>query len=185
MKRPARIPSRFATMAACLAACVAASAVARAECFGTCYTNYASCSETSSLQGLCKGERDICLEQCRTGTPDGNPRPAAPSAHWAYIVFDAPTGRFGKATGTPNGQAAMARARAQCSERGGKSCDWRLSARDGCVAVAGGVNDRGMTGWQTSRANGGLAVLRQRILQECRRLGGRQCTIRVEACSWE
>jgi hypothetical protein len=51
--------------------------------------------------------------------------------------------------------------------------------------VAGGVRDSGMTGWQTSRGNGGLAVLRQKILQECRRLGGRQCAIRVEACSWD
>ena len=156
MTHPARIPRRVAWLAGCLAACVATSGVARADCFGACYTNFASCSASSSLQGLCEGERDLCLQECRTNAPDRNPRAAAPSASWAYIVFDAPTGRFGKATGTPNGQAAMARARAQCAERGGKSCNWRLSARDGCVAVAGGANDSGMIGWQTSRGNGCL-----------------------------
>lgn len=160
------------------------AASARAECFGSCYSNYASCAASGLLLGQCAGERDLCLQQCR-GTPNPTPRPLVPSASWAYIVFDSATGKFGKASGTPNGQAAMARARAQCAQQGGKSCDWRLSARDGCVAVAAGSGGGGTTGWQTSRGNGGRAVLQQKILAECRRLGGRQCAIRAEACSWD
>jgi hypothetical protein len=172
-------------MAALLLLAGGAAATAHAECFNNCYNNYASCAASGLLLGQCAGERDLCLQQCRGATPNPPPRPLVPSASWAYIVFDSATGKFGKASGTPNGQAAMARARAQCAQQGGKSCDWRLSARDGCVAVAGGTGDGGMTGWQTSRGNGGRAVLQQKILAECRRLGGRQCAIRAEVCSWD
>lgn len=163
------------------------AAPAQAECFSACYDNYSSCASSSSLQGLCEGQRDVCLQQCRSGRVPGGGGGGGPlpSANWAYIMYDTATGLFGTASGTPNGQAAMAQSRAQCAKRGGKRCDFPLSARDGCVAVAAGARGTGLTGWQTSRGNGGRPVLRQRVLAECRRQGGQQCAIKAEVCSWD
>jgi Domain of unknown function (DUF4189) len=142
----------------------------------------ANCTDPTS-ELTCRFQCDQTYGDPSAGSGDGRPLP--PSQKWAYIVYDINSGYWGSASNDSNGQAAMARARQVCRTRGGSQCEWQLSGRDGCVAVARGDNGTGLSAHRTSRSRGGREAVDRQVLQACAQSGGRNCKIAATVCSWD
>jgi hypothetical protein len=151
-------------------------------CEGTCEGLFQGCMQFENPNTGCQAELDRCLRSCQGGK--GSSSPLAPARLWGFMVYDIPTGRYGRSYGYTNGMEARGAARAACFRAGGQQCNWQIPARDGCVAIAQGVGGSGRMAHQKSGGSEALEIAKRKAVGNCRAEGGRDCQVVAYTCSW-
>jgi len=177
------------TLLAAIGALAQASRAA-ADQYGLCLQQCGLLPEcTGGAGGDCASARSVCESNCtlasmRGGSGGGARGPAVKALIHGAIVYDAATGRSGRAWGDDNGQTAFKRAQQRCKAAGGRTCDITVPIQDGCAVVASGDRGYGLTGYQKSGGHEALPDAISKAIAECRRLQGQNCQITAQVCSW-
>lgn len=73
-------------------------------CEGTCEGFFQACMQYETPNTGCQAELDRCLRSCKGGK--GSSLPLAPARLWGFMIYDIPTGRYGRSYGYTNGMEA-------------------------------------------------------------------------------
>jgi hypothetical protein len=135
----------------------------------------------------CASARGLCESQCQLSggrSGGGAVRKPLPLLHHGAIVYDMPTGRWGKAWGHSNGQTAFKAAQSECFKAGGRQCDVTAPIQEGCVVLAMGDDGKGFVGYQKSGGKEAYPYARSHAIAACTQGGGDRCRQVAGICSW-